>query len=399
MSKTDTKTKVVITKMSTRWNYFQIFLLGFYHLENSGDIQFKFRCNWLARLAVILPHITFLERLLNKFNRLLNKDSYNIEGYVEENGMRKYFAIDSADAPYIFDSEQLERVDKYFKMQCPKDIEPYLGFRFTDDVRIPYCDHRHKNEKLGLTEKGERKLCSNLAKNLHKIKPSVVGFRRLSFGISRKALQSGYDNYLHSATKSQSERVMCYFGNALGPKPTALMGEHPDWDWEADIMGHFGESVSHPNEKRSFVGKIIETMGKGYDARVICDNYSDIKAAKREDLEIPLGKFCDHIAKFEYNVNVSGYRMSIPNRFMESFIVGTAILTDKLAIKWYAPFDEEVVETVEMGYLPNSEVDWERFKQDLENLPTVDKQQVLYRFEEKWAPRKVAKYIIEETLK
>ena len=140
-------------------------------------------------------------------------------------------------------------------------------------------------------------------------------------------------------------------------------------------------------------------MGKGYDARVICDNYSDIKAAKREDLEIPLGKFCDHIAKFEYNVNVSGYRMSIPNRFMESFIVGTAILTDKLAIKWYAPFDEEVVETVEMGYLPNSEVDWERFKQDLENLPTVDKQQVLYRFEEKWAPRKVAKYIIEETLK
>lgn len=51
------------------------------------------------------------------------------------------------------------------------------------------------------------------------------------------------------------------------------------------------------------------------------------------------------------NLNISGYRMSVPNCFIESFMVGTAIMTDELFVKWYKPFDKEVFETIGMSYL------------------------------------------------
>ena len=74
-------------------------------------------------------------------------------------------------------------------------------------------------------------------------------------------------------------------------------------------------------------------------------------------------------------------------------IIGS--LTDKLAIKWYKPFDTEVVETVPMGYLPMNKVDWKQFQKDLNNLPSVDPSQVIKAFEEKWSPKVVAQYIID----
>ena len=90
--------------------------------------------------------------------------------------------------------------------------------------------------------------------------------------------------------------------------------------------------------------------------------------------------------------------MSIPNRFMESFIVGTAIITDKLAVKWYLPFEQEVVETVEMGYLPLNQVDWNKAKEDLVNLPNISKENVLKQYEKKWAPMPVARYLVSTIL-
>lgn len=141
-------------------------------------------------------------------------------------------------------------------------------------------------------------------------------------------------------------------------------------------------------------------MGAQYDARLINESNSDNgKKVSHPELVVPLEKFCDHIANFEYNLNISGYRLSIPNRFIESFVAGTAILTDKLALKWYKPFGKEVVETVPMGYLLNEKVNWEEFKKDVHNLPAVSKEVILEEFEEKWAPKIVAQYIIKEILK
>ena len=90
--------------------------------------------------------------------------------------------------------------------------------------------------------------------------------------------------------------------------------------------------------------------------------------------------------------------MSIPNRFMESFIVGTAIVTDKLAVKWYLPFDEEVVELEEMGYLPKDSVNWNKVTEQIKALPDISKESVNKRYEEKWAPIPVARYMIKTIL-
>ena len=98
-------------------------------------------------------------------------------------------------------------------------------------------------------------------------------------------------------------------------------------------------------------------------------------------------------------MNVSGYVMSMPSRFIESFLVGTAVLTDKLSVKWYKPFDVEVVETVPMGYLPMERVDWQQFQQDLQHLPQVSAEQVVQAYETKWAPDVVARYIIDTVAK
>ena len=140
----------------------------------------------------------------------------------------------------------------------------------------------------------------------------------------------------------------------------------------------------------SYISKLTDC-----DARVISNMNSDGEQIKNTDLIIPLTEFCEHISNFNYNMNVSGYRMSIPNRFIESFMVGTAIITDKLHVRWYKPFESEVYETVEMGYLPMEKVNWQQFMKDIHSISYINPQQIINKFDEKWAPNVVASYIIE----
>ena len=387
--------KVVITKMSPRWDYFQLFLLGFYELKKQKRIILKFKCDIFFWLSTILPDFKLFRGITRRLSDKFNKDSYNMEGFIEANGKKKFFCIDSADSPYLFDSQALDKVDIYFKMQCPKDF-PKDGFKLTDTISIPWCDHKHKDTNKRLTERGEREPLTNLFTNLNKIKPLVVGFRQLAKFNSYSALKKGFENYSKGAANTATKKLMCYFGNALGPKPEKT--EQPDWDWEGDIMGFYAKQLEHPNEKRAKISNIIKSKGDLFDARIISEGNADGKSIKHEELIVPIKDFCSFISKFEYNMNISGYRMSIPNRFMESFVVGTAILTDKLSVKWYKPFDSEVVETTPMGYLKDSEVNWEKAKKDIDNLPKVTKDQVLNAFNAKWAPSKVAEYIVSTVL-
>ena len=62
---------------------------------------------------------------------------------------------------------------------------------------------------------------------------------------------------------------------------------------------------------------------------------------------------------------------------------------------WYKPFDAEVKESVNMGYLPIKNVNWNQFEKDLNNLPKSNPGQVIDAFEKKWAPEVVARYIID----
>lgn len=384
------KNTVVITS-GYRWTYFEWFILGFYKLKERGDINLKFKLSLGSQLLSVTNN-SFIERFADKFRRCFEKDSYNMSGYVLFlDGKKKYFTIDCADAPYLFNYKELNRVNVYFKMQCPVTINEE-GFKLAENVVIPWTDHEHVDIKYRrMTDRGERKSIT-ISDKVSKIKPLMVGPRALSEkAFSYAKLSKGYNNYLGSRIEKKTKKIMCYFGNALGPVVHAIY-DKPDFDWEADILSFYGAKLCHPNEKRAIVAKMIAEIDNS-DARIISKSNSD-SLKSINDAVVPLADFCRFTTMFEYNANVSGYRMSIPNRFIESFIVGTKIITDKLHVKWYKPFEEEVIETVEMGYLPMKQINWEKYNKQLSELPNVNPRQVYHLYDEKWEPTKVAEYIV-----
>lgn len=225
---------VVITDISPLWSYFQIFMLGFYELEKQSKIKLKLRCQWLFRLSSMIGnewighcYESIKYRVLYRIARKckLYKESFMLCGYVKFAGQEHKFCIDNNDAPFIYSGKLLDEVETYFKMQCPKEIDPDLGFALTSDVRIPYCDYAYQNlSTQHFATRGERKLCENLRRNVHKIKPLLIGFRQLSYANSYKALKRGYTRYLSSRKKETIRKAMCYFGNSKGPKPTKFEG-------------------------------------------------------------------------------------------------------------------------------------------------------------------------------
>ena len=367
------KIQVVITG-GYRWSYYEWFLLGFYKLQERGEIGLKFRTPFFSKLLTY-KNTRFGYRVLSHFQRRLETDTYNMTGYVEfEDGIKKRFTIDSSDAPFMFNAKLLKESDVYFKIQYPCEMQNKT-FHLTPSIEIPWIDSEHiDNAGKTLTSRGERKVIKDLAHYRQKIYPLMQGPRNLSVGLSKQDLMKGYNNYLSSRKIDKTKKMMCYFGNALGPKPEQV--DRPDYLWEGDVLGYFKERISHPNEKRAIVADYIAELDNS-DARVISRAYADI-------------------TKFQYNFNVSGYCKSIPNRFIESFMVGTAIMTDKLSVKWYLPFDSgEVTETVEMGYLPIHDVDWDTLSSDLKSLPESDPESIIKSFDKKWAPEVVAKYMLD----
>ena len=389
------KTKIVITA-GHNWSYFEWFLLGFSQLQ--GAVQVKYKLPLFSRLLTFIPNDSVCG-VINRLERYSpEKGSCNMDGYMLfPDGTRKTFTIDCADSPFLYDEQRLKTVDVYFKIQCPRNLDA-PGFWLTDDILVPWSDYAHVDETLNsLTDRGARRVLQNFGAYTGKIKPLMLGPRRLSRSLTPKALEKAYQNYIKDSRTDKSGRVMCYFGNASGPEPETEVVAI-DWNWEKDIMAYLQGRGSHPNEKRAAIADHIQTADSegSCDVRIISRSHSDSGEGKDESKVIPLKEFCAHIAKFQYNVNVSGYRLSIPNRFIESFMVGTAIFTDKLAVKWYKPFDaHEVIETVPMGYLPMEKVDWQKFEQDVKTLPKSDPEKILASFHEKWRPDVVAKYIID----
>lgn len=392
---------VVITDLSNRISYVQWFVYGLMLLNRSRRIRLKFRVPFYQRL-LLMRSMSLPLRILRKLTRKfldkpgLKTESY-MRGYIDGQDRRRSFCLDSADSPNMLYGKLLREVDCYFKLQCPKDMDP-KGFRLGNSY-LPYFDVEFENTSDNGKLRGKRKSCPEAFEFQHKIKPLMIAVRSMGNFCSFEELDSAYRNLLISRSVKQEAKAMCYFGNAKGPVPTRSI-EEPDYDWEADIMGFYGDRLHHPNEKRARVAEILSSFGEGYDARIINQGNSDNAAeTERHDLVIPLKDFSAFVARFQYNINVSGYRMSIPARFIDSFICGTAVATDNLAVKWYHPFGREVYEFGEMGYLPDEEVDYSAIKTNLAALPQVDKQEVISNYEKYWSPEAVATHLVETVLK
>jgi hypothetical protein len=358
--------------------YFQWFILGLHTLASRNEISFSIKPDSLTERFFLRFYSVYLGlRKYSGWFRQFEKEEYCLEGEISDGNRTVKFCYEIADCPYFFVSDYLEKTDVYFKAQHPTVIEKE-GFPLTPAIRIQYDNQVHVN--------------------LQKIKPSMLGPSCRSNNIySFRKLRRGLREIMQREATREGV-LMSYFGNSKGPKPT--FPPNPDlYNRETDILGYYGDRVSHPNEKRAIASRLITDMGEGYDGRVINDGHfgADGKPTNIHKF-ISLDAYGLHISKFKYNLNISGNRLSIPNRFIYSFAVGTAILTDKLHVRWYKPFDKEVVETVEMGYLKNDDVNWDGFIKSVKELPDINDGEVLEAFSSKWAPDIFAGYIIRTSL-
>lgn len=317
-----------------------------------------------------------LYKFINRFFKFVIKENQTdtiLCGYLLRNEKKQNFCYDTADTPYYFDIKILNSDVVYFKAQCPNSITKE-GFEITPEVKIPYHPE--------------------VLKNLDKIYPSMLGPGSSTYNMfSYKTLLDGYRTMFVDKVEKKGT-LMCYFGSNRGPEPK--FSYFPDFYFkENPIMSFFGEKVNHPNEKRGIAAKLLNEMGIGFEGRIVREfNDNDSESKYNKDAFISLIDYPKHISNYKYNLNISGYRKSIPYRFIYSFCVGTAIITDKLFVKWFQPFEKEVIETVDMGYLPKQDVDWGQFKNDIANLPEIKPQEIILAFEKKWAPKVFANYIV-----
>ena len=366
--------KIVITKIPLKYfYYFQYLIFGFHQLAKENKIQFEIKANSVSEWIFYRFYRLFLKLSDNssKFRNSI-ENNYLLEGYYADGKIKVCFCYDIADSPHYYDINKLKSVDLYFKAQHPKEFKEE-GFELTENAVLPFSP--------------------GTLHYLHKIKPSLLA---PGFGVNNmfahKKMEKKY-NEMFAKKQLHNKTIMCYFGNSKGPK--IIKTNTPDlYTKESEILGYFGAKIEHPNIKRAIAAKIISEIPDA-DARIIHDGNSDTPhKSKTNPLFIPLKDFPNHIAQFKYNLNISGHRLSIPYRFIHSFAVGTAIITDSLKVKWYLPFGPEVVETVEMGYLPADKVDWEAFKKHIQNLPETNPQAIVDAFHKKWSPKAFASYIV-----
>jgi hypothetical protein len=156
----------------------------------------------------------------------------------------------------------------------------------------------------------------------------------------------------------------------------------------------------HPNLKRgNFVRYLRSLVSSEVVARLVHSADSSlIGSALNDDAD-----YADVVASAAFNVNVSGLSLSLPFRFIDSFMLGTAVATDNLSIHWYQPFDsEEVVELGTMGYELNEDVNWPDIENRLRHLvdsdPAHDAQRaahILDRYQKLWSPEALARYVMQ----
>jgi hypothetical protein len=376
---------VEITHVPARsLGYFDWLLTGLGLLAQQGQLELTVRESfWEKPLRFRLFEKSPWPRIMpGLWNRLCPIDDFCLTGRLRVRDRMMNFAVDVADSPFTFALALLETVDVYFKCQCPTAFERQ-GFALNSQVRIPY----HPDVFA-------------FAEN---IRPGMIGrplARTTSFKANCRALKAWENRF----TPRKDNAIFAFFGSSRTPEPRrpdmALPAPH-NYEGESTLLARWGDQIHHPNCKRARVVQVLRELGRpDIDARVC---HTDDPAIRG-----PWLKTADYQAALQsaaVNVNISGLRRSIPFRFIDTLLCGGMVATDSLAVRWHAPFEPgvEVTEIGEMGYEPESRVDWSHVRERLIDLSENHGQRgneganrVRDAYRRKWSPIAYAAYVLDE---
>ena len=354
-------------------DYFEWFVFGLQVLHDAGEIEFRLQTTFTT--PPFRLHAKAAPAVRRVFPRLMDALSRGsgamLTGTVEAGGEKRRFVMDLADSPYLFQTDLLVETDVYFKAQCPVSFDP-RGFPIAKDAFFPY----HPDV---LTYQS-------------RIRPAMLG-RPLSRTLVQRRNARILAHWREAGQGVKDTALFAYFGT---DKPI-LHGP------EGVVMSRFGALVAHPNEKR---GLLVEEMRRRYltriDARVLNTDHASRRGAQIYDAAYP-----QVVGRAWHNINISGFRRSLPFRFIDSFLTGTSVPADELALRWYAPFEQgtEVFDLGPMGYEPADAVDWNRvwavldgLYNEPESIRTERRRHIQDRFERLWHPRAFARYVVQTSL-
>ncbi len=343
--------------------YFDWLITGLGLLQEKNELTFRFR---LPPAKTALRHRYFrwgAKALAPEWVARINGPMWWMEAEVDFGGRVVNFVFDVTDHGYSYAEHLLPGCDRYFKCQLPKAFP----------------------SALRLCRQIERPMPAAALTNAHKIRPAMLGrplSRALDFRKNLELLRA----WEAKAALPKTKRLLAYFGG--------------DSDAEADNRLKQEQGLyQHPNVKRGrLVGFLRGLHHPQVDARLLQSADSSLVGpALRDDDD-----YSATVASAAYNLNVSGLSLSLPFRLIDSFMVGTGIVTDSLSVGWYEPFDpEEVIELGPMGYELENEVDWSHAEKRLQSLisesPASDSERrarLLDRYRRLWSPEALARYIL-----
>ncbi len=343
--------------------YFDWLVTGFGLLQQQGKLDLRLKLP-AAKAALSHRYVRWgAKAIAPEMVKRINGTMWWLEGEIDYGGKRASFVFDVTDHGNSYAEHLLPHCHRYFKCQLP------------DSFPQP------------------QKICSNISRPMpaaaiefaHKIKPAMLG-RPLSRALDVRKNIKLLSDWESKASAKKSTRILAYFGGDSDPESTSRL---------KDFQGQY----QHPNVKR---GRLVKCL-RGFpadrvDARLVHSQDSSLLGPELSDDE----SYAKKVASAAYNVNISGLSLSLPFRFIDSFLLGTAVLTDTLGIHWYEPFDaEEVIELGAMGYELEGEVDWQniesRLQQYINSDSSNDEARFLFlreRYQRLWSPQALAQYVL-----
>lgn len=351
-------------------DYFEWLVFGLQLLHDAGEIEFKLQTT--ATTPPFRLHAKAapaMRRVLPGLMDALSRGSGAIlTGSLETGGEKRRFLVDLADSPYMFQVDALLETDVYFKVQCPATLDP-RGFPIARDAFVPYHP--------------------DVLTYQNRIHPAMLG-RPLSRTLNQRQNARILERWQAAGHGVKDVALFAYFGTDKG------LTHGP----EGVVMQRFGDRVSHPNLKR---GRLVEELRRRYptqcDARVLTTEHASRRGPQISDARYP-----ETVGRAWHNINISGFRRSLPFRFVDSFLTGAAVPADELALRWYEPFEmgTEVIDLGPMGYEREDAVDWDHVWRVLDALydePLAVRKErqahIAARFERYWHPRAFARYVVQ----